>query len=145
MTYLGSWRQPTLVILVLTSWPMTIRDTVAAEASLRVLLHQTEGIIEAGVVLALLHPVLAHPPRPGEGAHAEEVPHQVHAVTIIKTGVLLTLVNVDLARCASPALSADTREGVTEAVHTFATITASHPSVVQASGHVTHLDTKFME
>ena len=130
---------------MLTSGPVIVRNTVAAEAPLCVLLHQTEGVIEAGVVLALLHPVLAHPARPGEGAHTEEVPHQVHAVTIIETGILLTLVNVDLASVASPALSADTREGVSQAIHTLSTITASHPSVVQASSHVTHLDTKLVE
>ena len=53
---------PALIILVLTPGPVVVRDAVTSEASLCVLLHQTEGVIETGIILALLHPVLTHSP-----------------------------------------------------------------------------------
>ena len=81
---------------MLTPGPLIIGDAVTPKASLRVLLHQAERVVEAGVVLALLHPVLAVSPSPGERTHAEEVPCEVQAVTLIEAGVSLALVNVDL-------------------------------------------------
>ena len=81
---------------MLTPGPVIVGDAVTPKASVRVLLHQAERVVEAGVVLALLHPVLAVSPSPGERTHAEEIPCEIQAVTLIEAGVSLALVNVDL-------------------------------------------------
>ena len=77
-----------------------------------VLFNETKSIIKTRVVRALLHPLLTQGPSPGDGTHAHEVPHQVHAVTLVEAGVILALVNVDLTPVPVPAWLADTRVAV---------------------------------
>ena len=82
MCYIKDRCRDLCFLLVLTERAVVVRDAVAPVG---VLLHQTEGGVEAGAVLALGDLLLALHAGPGEGTDAVELTQLVNTVTTIQT------------------------------------------------------------
>ena len=82
MCYIKDRCRDLCFLLVLTEGAVVVRDAVAPVG---VLLHQTEGGVEAGAVLALGDLLLALQAGPGEGTDAVELTQLVNTVTTIQT------------------------------------------------------------
>ena len=115
---------------------MIVRDTVAPEGAV---LQQTESGVEAGTVLALLHLLLTEPARPGERTDAVEISQHVDAVTLIKAGLSLALVNINLALGSSPARLTETGETLPETIQTLSTVLTANTPGLLAHSHVAYL------
>ena len=130
--------QLALVISPLTDGAVVVWNTVTPVG---VILHQAEGLVQAGAGLALSDLLLAVTACPGQRADAVEISQHVDAVTLVEAGrrVCLALVNINLTELPRPARLAETTETVSDAVETLPAILTANTSGLLRHCHVADL------